>query len=363
MDVYHQLREQLDQYSVGFPTTPSGVEMKILRMLFTEEEARMYLDLSLTLETPAGVAERTNQDPEVVANLLERMDEKGLIFSSRKNESTRYAAAAFIYGIYEYQEKTMNREQAELFDQYFEEAFLRQNAEHVVPVRSIPINQALDDFRTVAPYDSAREIIKSHDRIAVAVCPCRKQKNLLDEGCEKPLEVCYYFGANGNYFVEKGMARWVNQEEALEIQKQCEEIGLVSQPDNSQRPAVMCHCCGDCCVQLRSIKKYPRPAEMINAVYYAAVDPESCVACANCLERCQMEAITIGPDDVAVVDLDRCIGCGLCLTNCTTEAVTIHKKPEHKLPAEPLAPREALAQRAEIRGKTLQPLFGRARED
>lgn len=35
--IYYELREQLDQYSVGFPTTTSGVEKKILEKLFTEE--------------------------------------------------------------------------------------------------------------------------------------------------------------------------------------------------------------------------------------------------------------------------------------------------------------------------------------
>ena len=35
-DVYTQLREQLDQYSVGFPSTDFEVEMKILEKLFTE---------------------------------------------------------------------------------------------------------------------------------------------------------------------------------------------------------------------------------------------------------------------------------------------------------------------------------------
>ena len=94
-NIYHQLQEQLDQYSVGFPSTPSGVEIKILEKLFTEEEARMYLELNLTLETSAAVEERTNQDPEIVSSLLERMKEKGLIFSVRKDESTRYAAADF----------------------------------------------------------------------------------------------------------------------------------------------------------------------------------------------------------------------------------------------------------------------------
>jgi len=45
--VFCDLREQLDQYSVGFPSTTSGVEMKLLEKLFTAEEARMYLNLSM----------------------------------------------------------------------------------------------------------------------------------------------------------------------------------------------------------------------------------------------------------------------------------------------------------------------------
>lgn len=41
--VYNDLREQLDQYSMGFPATESGVELKILKKLFSEEEAELYL--------------------------------------------------------------------------------------------------------------------------------------------------------------------------------------------------------------------------------------------------------------------------------------------------------------------------------
>jgi len=40
-DVYSRLREQLDEYSVGFPSTHTGMEMKILEKLFTEEAAEM----------------------------------------------------------------------------------------------------------------------------------------------------------------------------------------------------------------------------------------------------------------------------------------------------------------------------------
>ncbi|NIR15681.1 MAG: 4Fe-4S ferredoxin, partial [Desulfobacterales bacterium] len=99
-DIYYQLREQLDQYSVGFPATESGVEIEILQKLFTEEEAQMYLNLSMMLETPEAVAERLKQDPEKVARLLEQMAQKGLLFRLRKEGLTRYGVAPYVVGIY-----------------------------------------------------------------------------------------------------------------------------------------------------------------------------------------------------------------------------------------------------------------------
>ena len=45
-DVYVRLREHLDNLPVGFPKTESGVELRILKRLFTEEEAEMAMHLS-----------------------------------------------------------------------------------------------------------------------------------------------------------------------------------------------------------------------------------------------------------------------------------------------------------------------------
>ena len=82
--VYYDLREQLDQYSMGFPATESGVELRILERLFSEEEAELYLGVSMLLETPETIAQRIGRDAAAVAALLERMFEKGLIFRLRK---------------------------------------------------------------------------------------------------------------------------------------------------------------------------------------------------------------------------------------------------------------------------------------
>ncbi len=78
--IYYDLRKQLDQYSVGFPETESGVEMKILEKLFSEDEAELYLHLSMMLETSESVAQRLGRDTNKISSLLEQNGRQGSDF-------------------------------------------------------------------------------------------------------------------------------------------------------------------------------------------------------------------------------------------------------------------------------------------
>jgi Fe-S-cluster-containing hydrogenase component 2 len=354
--VYYDLREQLDQYSVGFPATESGVEMKILEKLFTEDEAGLYLDLSMMLETPEAVAQRNGRNPEEVSAMLERMVDRGLIFRIRKGESGKYGAVPFVVGSFEFQLKGMDREFAELYDQYFMEAFGKQGIGQGSPLRTVPVNKSIDHSWPVAPYEDVKAIIKSKAKIAVADCVCRVQQGLLDKACDSPLEVCFQFGSHADFYVAKGMARYVGQEEALDIIDKCDEAGLVAQPFVAQEVGGLCNCCGDCCGILRSIKMHPKPSAMVYTNYFAEVNAEECSACETCVGRCQMEAIKLGSDDVAEVDRDRCIGCGLCVTTCPSEAVSLRPKPESERRVPPASGRDYLMGLASARGKSLIPL-------
>ena len=138
------------------------------------------------------------------------------------------------------------------------------------------------------------------------------------------------FGSHAHYYVENGMGRYIDKEEAREIVKRNDEVGLVMQPFNSQKMGGMCSCCGDCCGMLRSLKKQPNPAAAVQSNYFADVDAEACIGCETCLERCQMEAIDMVKDK-AVINLDRCIGCGLCVTTCSTEAAQLIRRPDEQL--------------------------------
>ncbi|KJS30471.1 MAG: 4Fe-4S ferredoxin [Desulfatitalea sp. BRH_c12] len=355
--IYHQLRNQLDQYSVGFPTTASGIELKILQRLFSEEEARIYLEMSMMLETPEQVAARTGRDQRDTAALLEQMAAKGLLFRKRGAQQTHYAAVAFVIGSYEFQLKTMDRELAEMMEAYLEEGLLDFTpGKNIIPLRTIPVQQSIQVTHPVAPYAQAREIIKTKQVIALSDCICRVQQQLLDKGCGKPKEVCLSFGSHADYYVDNQLGRYITQDEALAVLAESEKAGLVNQPANMVNPGGMCNCCGDCCGVLRSLAKLPKPAEAVFNDYRAQVDSGLCVGCETCLERCQINALSMNDTPVAVVDHDRCIGCGLCVTTCPSEAIAMVLKPEEERNKPPASGRKLMTRTATLRGTSLVPL-------
>jgi Na+-translocating ferredoxin:NAD+ oxidoreductase subunit B len=328
-NIYEQLRERLDQFSVGFPKTESGVEIKILKKMFDkEEDAELYLQMTPMLQKPAAIAEQAGKNLEEVTEQLENMAKKGLIFRLRRGDETRFGASPFVIGSFEFQLKRMDRELAELVEQYNAEGFHKNMGEIQPPLRTVPVHQSVDSDMRVAPYQDAREIIKSKNKIAIADCVCRAQQNLIDKGCGKPLETCIVFGSHADYYVENGLGRYVDHEAVLKVLDKSEDAGLVVQPGSTINPGGICCCCGDCCGILRAVNLAPKPAEMVLNDYRVAIDPETCTGCETCTDRCQMAAITMSDDEIARVDLDRCIGCGLCVTTCPSESIALELKPE-----------------------------------
>lgn len=353
-EIYHRLQKQMDQYSTGFPASESGVELKILEKLFTEEDAGIYLDLSMLLEASDAFAVRTGRSAEEMAVKLEDMAKRGLLFRHVKEGEKRYSAVPFVIGSYEFQLGRMDKELAELTNNYMEETFLAGMGDNVVPLRTIPVGKSVTVINRVAAYEDAKAIVRGKDKIALANCICRSQQELLDKGCGKPKEVCMMFGSHADYYVENKMGRYIGQEEACAVLDKCEAAGLVNQPANMVNPGGMCNCCGDCCGVLRALNLQPNPGELVYNRYRAIVDPEECSGCEICLDRCQMNAIQI--EEIATVDTARCIGCGLCVTTCPMEAIQLEEKSKDLQVSPPASGQELMAITAEKRGTSLIPL-------
>ena len=328
-DIYRTLQKRLDGYSLGFPATDSGIEIEILKELFTEEDAEMFLNLSQKLETPEVVALRAGRPTDEVAAHLGRMYEKGLLFRLKKGDAVRYGAIPFVHGLFEFQVADLEPRMAGLIERYLQEG-LHNAITTGAPafLRTVPVQRTLAVAHNVAAYEDASEILRKADKIVVTDCICRKQKQLVGRGCGKPMEACFMFGSMGQYYVDRKMGREIGVDEAIKILTEAQEAGLVTQPATAQNPGGMCNCCGDCCGVLTSLKKHPKPAERVFSNYFAEVDKDLCSGCETCLERCQMEAIKIDEENTAGIDLNRCIGCGLCVAACPEEAIQLIPKPE-----------------------------------
>ena len=151
-DIYEKLRARLDDLATGYPATESKVEIRLLKRLFTEEEAELYMELTPLLQKPTAVAGRLNRDPDQIRALMEQMAKKGLLFRQRTGERVRYAPVPYVVGIFEHQLKTMDPEFARDHEEYFETAFGRTIQEFKTPVlRTIPISRQLVADYPVAP--------------------------------------------------------------------------------------------------------------------------------------------------------------------------------------------------------------------
>ncbi len=352
-DVYRRLQKHLDTLPVAYPATSSGVELRILQRLFTEEEAELALGLSAVPEPAAVIVRRVPGRSEAdVERLLDRMVEKGAIFGLARGGTKRYSRAPLAIGMYEAQVDRITRELQQDFEQYTREGLATALlGGRTKQMRTIPVNARFVPERLVGRYDDARGLIaEGAGPWAVRNCVCRQGRDLLGEPCRQTAarRVCLMIGAIARGSVASGIARELGREETLALLDQAERDGMVLQPSNSRDPAFICFCCGCCCGLLRAARQFPRPSEYVHSNYQAVVDAESCTECRICRSRCPIDALH-SADGATVVDHDRCIGCGACVPTCPSDAIRLRAKATASAP-----PRDLRA----LYGKIMTERFG-----
>jgi len=327
IDVYERLAKHLDNLPASYPATDSGVELRILKRLFTPEEAEAAMALTMLPESADAIAKKLGKKESDTEKLFYSMSKKGLILRLCTEQNT-YMAANFIVGMWEYHvndlDEKLIHDVNEYIPQIWEKTWAKQKTQQL---RVIPVSKSISAEMNIMPYEEAESIIKKQSKLVVAPCICRKEQNMVGHGCDRPLETCLMLGAGAYFYEQNGTGRPVSQEEALEILNQGIEAGLVLQPSNSQKPLVICMCCGCCCLVLKNLNKLDEPAKVACTNYYVTVTEDDCTGCGDCEDICQMGAITV-EDESAVVSLARCVGCGLCVTKCEFNATSLVEKEE-----------------------------------
>jgi len=349
-DIYRKIQEQLDQYSIGFPATESGVEIEILKELFSEKEAGLFTILTGEPETPQSISQRSGLPVEEVANDLEEMAKKGLVYRMREGESVKYSAIPFIHGLLEFQALWMPKKLVNLTGKYIREK-LKNNLAGGTGMRVLPVKESVEFNHQVASYDDACEILRKEELIVVADCSCRLQRKVFDKACDAPMEACIMVGPMAEYYIENKMGRQISLDEGMKILEESHAAGLVTQTQSITRPFMICNCCKCCCGFLGAVRRTPKPAQLVISNHMAEIDPEKCSGCEECITQCQVNAIGMNAEDIAEIDYDRCIGCGLCISSCPEDALSLVAKAEeeHNAPVESL--HEQMARAAKARGK------------
>ena len=339
--IYTELRKHLDKQAVGFPATKSGVEIRILKELFTPEQASLAMHLSFEPQTVNEIhaSVRDNDlSPEKIKRLLRKMVINGAIGVVEKDDDNRYYLMPLLIGIVEWHSGRATSEFWADFYKYLAEGYgVAYGTTKVSQMRTIPIEQSINPEYSVTTYDQVRDIISNTDGpISIAQCMCREGAKARGEPCKvtSRSETCMSFGDWAAHFVKLG-AREISKEEALEIIRQNEQDGLVLQPTNYKKLDFLCSCCGCCCGVLKIQKNLPNPAANWAHNFYAEVDTELCTGCGICVEKCQVNAATIDEQNgCATINLDRCIGCGNCVTNCPSDAMQMKKVEVETAPPE-----------------------------
>jgi ferredoxin len=339
--VYVNLQKHLNAQAVGFPATRSGVEINLLKHIFTPAEAEIVSFINYRFQPLHSIyssVEHLVESPEVLEAHLGRIQKKGGIeFRTIKGEK-HYCTAPLVVGMYEFQLERLTPEFIRDFKTYTSDRnFAIEFLSTELPqMRTIPVAESILPRYDVSTFDEVSALLKQAEGPFVIIeCICRKKKGIEGGSCNLTdrKETCLAIHGMAEMLQAGNVGRTISREEALSIIKQNQRDGLVLQPSNTRKAEFICSCCGCCCGMLSIQKSLPKPLDFWSSNFQASVDAGVCIGCGSCEESCQVGAVIVSDQaQCAIVNLNRCIGCGVCIADCPTEAISLLKKATEVIP-------------------------------
>ena len=334
-EMYQKLAQQLDSLPNRFPATESGVEIRLLERIFDPHEAALAAEMGFQKEPASVIATRANVPEKEARKTLKDMVRKRVILFSKTEDGLVFGLMPFVVGVYEELLPRLDEELARLFEDYFQETQGNITGKGLSVHRVVPVQESIDFELEVFPYEKASSLIENAKSWGVRDCICRVQQKLIGDPCEHPVENCLVFAPIEGAFDRSEVDRAISKEEALEILHQAEDAGLVHTTGNYQdHNSYICNCCTCSCGILRSMAEFNNSSAVAKADFLAIVDEDLCVACGDCLSRCQFGALDLD-GDICLVDAANCVGCGLCVPACPEDALILIRRPEGEVPPPP----------------------------
>ena len=289
--------------------TYTDPEYRILDPIVTDDMCRVMMHLRLETDRPVGeVAKRCKESEAFVQEQLDKLVAAGIVRSRKVDGVDCYYYPIWVPGIME--GILSNREQCDRYPDlgYCFEEYTRRRIDMVAPVfnsgktgmffmRVMPVMSAIENNSRTASYDEISTLIENATAISVGPCSCRRARRLMGEGCGHLEEdMCMYLNDNAITYSKTGAHRLISKEEAYEVLRRAEDNGLVheiNQTPGFEESSAICNCCGCSCFALRVAEMF-RAKNAIRSNFAAKIDKEKCVACGQCVENCQTNAIKLG---------------------------------------------------------------------
>ena len=284
-------------------------EYRILAPIVDDDMCRVMMHMRLeTNRTVEDIAKRCHESEAFVQEQIDKLIIAGIVRSRKVGSLDCYYYPIWVPGIIE--GILTNKEQCERYPDigYCFEEYARRRPEMVAPafnsgklgmfmMRVMPVMSAIENNTKTASYDEIATLIENATAISVGPCSCRRSRRLMGEGCGHLEEdMCMYLNDNAINYSKTGAHRLITKEEAYEVLRRAEDNGLVheiNQTPGFEEASAICNCCGCSCYALRIAEMF-RSKNAIRSNYVARVDKEKCVACGQCVENCQTNAVRLG---------------------------------------------------------------------
>ena len=366
-DIYERLASALDALPHGFPRTASGVEIKLIKKAFTADEVWLAGQLTRFPETAQEIADRVGRDVADVTATLEslvprrlvRLDSPGMAapgLTPQVEGEKRYRLGPFLVGWYEANMRLLDKEFAELFEQFViegggERIFApRPGVLGVVPLRGTLKPEWIER----EPHTDIDAHFQRHERFLVIPCVCKREKELQHgHSCKKATNRCGFVGLPPQTPLGENV---LDRETASKLLERLEKAGHVHLAFygftmGAETPQFVgtCNCCACCCAVLQAPTLAGLSEGPQRSNYRAVIDEEKCTACGACIKRCPVDAISQGPERLpavlpcacaadlpdmepgkSIVDRAKCIGCGVCVIACPTDAIELEPVSEEE---------------------------------
>ena len=118
---YVELQKHLNRQAIGFPATKSGAEIKLLRHIFTPQEARVSCFLRQKPEPLASIYKRVSrlvESPQALEKILADIQKKGGIEFHQRDGNRYYCNAPLVVSMYEFQLKRLTPQFLDDFNAY-----------------------------------------------------------------------------------------------------------------------------------------------------------------------------------------------------------------------------------------------------